>query len=201
MRYLFAFACVAALGSYGCGDSSPSGPSGGSGTLNLRITDSPFSDAKAVLVTISEVQAHREDAGWETVPFPDDPATPTLDTERTCDLKKLQGPVDFLGGGLLTAGHYTQIRLVVKKATIYFDVAPPETDPACTAAAPELTSTNKADVTIPSGEVKLNRGFDLAADGTTTITLDFDGDKSINQTGTGTYMMSPVIAIKSVGQQ
>jgi hypothetical protein len=165
----------------------------------MRITDSPFSDAKAVLVTISEVQAHRDGAGWETVPFPDDPATPTPDTERTCDLKKLQGPVDFLGGGVLTAGHYTQIRLVVKKATIYFDVAPPETDPACTAAAPALTSTNKADVTIPSGEVKLNRGFDLPADGTTTITLDFDGDKSINQTGTGTYVMSPVIAIKSVG--
>jgi uncharacterized protein DUF4382 len=201
MRYLFAFACVAALGSSACGESSPSGPSGGSGTLNLRITDSPFSDAKAVLVTISELQAHRDGAGWETVPFADDAATPTVDTERTCDLKKLQGPVDFLGGGLLTAGHYTQIRLVVKKATIYFDVAPPATDPACTAAAPELTSTNKANVTIPSGEVKLNRGFDLPADGTTTITLDFDGDKSINQTGTGTYMMSPVIAIKSVGQQ
>ena len=196
MRYLFAFACVAALGSYAC--RSPSGPSG-SGTLNMRITDSPFSDAKAVLVTISEVQAHREDAEWETVAFVDDPATPAVDTERTCDLKKLQGPVDILGGGLLTAGHYTQIRLVVKKATIYFDVAPPATDPACTAVAPELTSTNKADVTIPSGEVKLNRGFDLPADGTTTITLDFDGDKSINQTGTGTYMMSPVIAIKSVG--
>jgi len=199
MRYLFAFAFVAALGSSACGESSPSGPSGGSSTLNLRITDSPFSDAKAVLVTISEVQAHREDAAWETVAFPDDPATPTPDTERTCDLKKLQGPVDILGGGLLTAGHYTQIRLVVKKATIYFDVAPPATDPACTAVAPELTSTNKANVTIPSGEVKLNRGFDLPANGTTTITLDFDGDKSINQTGNGTYMMSPVIAIKSVG--
>ena len=56
----------------------------------------------------------------------------------------------------------------------------------------------KANLTIPSGEVKLNRGFDLAADGTTTIVLDFDGDKSIHQTGNGAYMMSPVISIKSV---
>jgi Domain of unknown function (DUF4382) len=199
MRYLFALACVAALGSYGCGDSSPSGPSGGSGTLNMRITDSPFSDAKAVLVTISELQAHREDAEWQTIPFADDPSTPVVDVERTCDLKKLQGPVDFLGGGLLTAGHYTQIRLVVKSATIYFDVAPPADAPACTAAAPVLVSTNSANVTIPSGEVKLNRGFDLPADGTTTITLDFDGDKSINLTGNGRYTMSPVISIKQVG--
>ena len=197
MRYLFAFACVAALASSACGNSSPAGPSGGSGTLNMRLTDSPFSDAKAVLVTFSEVSAHREDSDWTTVPFAADAGGAAV-TERTCDLKKLQGPVDVLGGGLLTAGHYTQIRLVVTKATIYFDVAPDAAAPACTAVAPALTSTNKADVTIPSGEVKLNRGFDLAADGTTTIVLDFDGDKSIHQTGNGTYMMSPVIGVKSV---
>ena len=197
MRYMVSFACVLALASFACGSNNPSGPSAGSGTLNMRLTDSPFSDAKAVLVTFSEVQAHREDAEWSTTPFPAD-ASGAAVTERTCDLKKLEGPVDILGGGLLTAGHYTQIRLVVKKATIYFDVAPPATDPACVAVAQTLTSTNKADVTIPSGEVKLNRGFDLAADGTTTIVLDFDGDKSIHQTGNGAYMMSPVIAIKSV---
>jgi len=193
MRYIFAFVCAAALASYACGESSPSGPSAGTGTLNMRLTDSPFSDAKAVLVTFSEMSAHREDADWATVPFADATAT-----GRTCDLKKLQGPIDILGSGPLTAGRYTQVRLVVASATIYFDVAPDPAAPACTAVAPVLTSTNKADVTIPSGEVKLNRGFDLAADGTTTIVLDFDGDKSIRETGNGRFMMSPVIGIKSV---
>jgi uncharacterized protein DUF4382 len=196
MRHILAFVCVAALAS-ACGNSTPSGPSGGTGTLNMRLTDSPFSDAKAVLVTFSEVSAHREDADWAKVPFPPD-ANGVAVIERTCDLKKLQGPVDILGGGLLTAGHYTQIRLMVAKATIYFDVAPDPAAPACTAAAPVLISTNKADLTIPSGEVKLNRGFDLAADGTTTIVLDFDGDKSIHETGNGRFMMSPVIGVKSV---
>jgi Domain of unknown function (DUF4382) len=197
MRYILAFTCAAALASFACGESSPSGPSAGTGTLNMRLTDSPFSDAKAVLVTFSEVSAHREDSEWATVPFPADAGGAAV-AERTCDLKKLNGPIDILGGGLLTAGHYTQVRLVVKKATVYFDVAPDAAAPACTAAAPVLTSTNKADLTIPSGEVKLNRGFDLAADGTTTIVLDFDGDKSIHQTGNGTYMMSPVVGVKSV---
>ena len=62
-------------------------------------------------------------------------------------------------------------------------------------AAPEGAS---ADVRIPSGEVKLNRGFKLTSEDTTTMLLDFDGDKSIHQTGSGTYMMNPVIGIVSV---
>ena len=192
MRYMVSFACVLALASFACGSNNPSGPSAGSGTLNMRLTDSPFSDAKAVLVTFSEVQAHREDAEWATVPFV--PAA----AFRTCDLKKLEGPIDFLGGGLLTAGHYTQVRLVVSSATIYFDTATDPAAPACVTGDAPVLAGAKANLTIPSGEVKLNRGFDLAADGTTTIVLDFDGDKSIHQTGNGAYMMSPVVAIKSV---
>jgi Domain of unknown function (DUF4382) len=190
MRHILTFACVAALAS-ACGNSTPSGPSGGTGTLNMRLTDSPFSDAKAVLITFSEVSAHREDADWAKVPFADAAAT-----GRVCDLKKLQGPIDILGSGPLTAGHYTQIRLVVASATIYFENASAD-GPACatTIAAPAGRSAN---LDIPSGEVKLNRGFDLAADGTTTIVLDFDGDKSIHETGNGRFMMSPVIGVKSV---
>ena len=51
---------------------------------------------------------------------------------------------------------------------------------------------------IRHDEVKLNRGFTLEADATTTIKLDFDGDRSIRETGNGVYMMNPVIAILSV---
>src|SRR5215510_10891748 len=162
MRYIFAFTCVAALTSFGCGESSPSGPSAGSGTLNMRLTDSPFTDAKAVLVTFSGMSAHREDSDWATVPFADAAAT-----GRTCDLKKLQGPIDVLGSGPLTAGRYTQVRVVVSKATIYFE-NPSADGPACASTIAAPAGRNAA-LDIPSGEVKLNRGFDLAADGTTTI--------------------------------
>ena len=194
MRYLFALACVAALGSYGCGDSS-TGPSGGSGTLNVRITDSPFSDAKAVVVKIKELSVHRDDAPWETVAFP--AAAPTW----ACDLKKLEGPIDVLGGSVVPAGHYTQIRLVVGTATIYWENASGAATP-CAADIPAPAGTFSA-LEIPSGEVKLNRGFDLAADGTTTVTLDFDGDKSIqiHETGNGRFIMRPVITVKGVGEQ
>ena len=94
-------------------DDSPSGPSNVT-TLNLQITDSPFSDAAAVLVTFSEVAVHRSDEAWSTVPFAGGAST------RTCDLKKLQGAQDVLGVGALSPGHYTQIRLFSSSATLYF---------------------------------------------------------------------------------
>ena len=55
-----------------------------------------------------------------------------------------------------------------------------------------------AQLEIPSGEVKLNRQFELTDDYATTMLLDFDGDRSIKQTGNGRYIMTPVIGIVSV---
>jgi hypothetical protein len=160
-----------------------------SGNVILKLTDSPFSDAKAVLVTFSEVSVHRNGGDWATLPF--SPAS----TSRTCDLKKLIGAQDVLGVGSLPEGHYTQIRLVVSSATIYFDSM--SSGAACEASMAAPAGKNSA-LEISSGEVKLNREFDVPATGATTITLDFDGDRSINETGNGRYRMSPVISVVSV---
>ncbi len=81
-----------------------------------------------------------------------------------------------------------------------------------TIAAPAGTS---AALKIPSGTVKLNRQFTVPSGGATTMLLDFDGDRSIKQTGggngngngngnggsgasTASYSMSPVITVVSV---
>jgi hypothetical protein len=116
-------------------------------------------------------------------------------TSRTCDLKKLATAQDILGTGTLAAGHYTQIRLTVANAMLYFDNA--STGDACapSIAAPPGLSTQ---VGVPSGEVKLNREFDVPSSGATTILVDFDGDQSIKQTGTGVFLMTPVISVVSV---
>ncbi len=170
-----------------CGDGGASiGPSGGNAVVMLR--DSPFSDAKAVLVTFSEVSAHKSGADFFTVPLAGGVSS------RTCDLKKLVGAQDVLGTGALPEGHYTQIRIVVSSATIYFDTV--SSGPACAASIP-APSGRSAPVDVPSGEIKLNREFDLTS-ATTTITLDFDGDKSILETGNGKYKLQPVIAVVSV---
>ena len=188
MRRLSLLAFGVMLGTLACSD-SPSSPSGNSATFNLRLTDSPFSNAQAVLVTFSEVTAHRSDGDWSTLPFAG------AASSRTCDLKKLEHSEDVLGTGPLPAGSYTQVRLVVQSAKLYFDN--PSTGPACASTITPPAGT-MADLRIPSGEVKLNRGFTLAADKPTTMVIDFDGDKSIHQTGNGTYMMSPVIGITRV---
>ena len=172
-----------------CSD-SPSSPSSMSGSnFNLRLRDSPYTDARAVLVTFSSVRAHRSDSDWTTVPFADGA------TARTCDLKKLETAEDVLGTAALPAGHYTQVRLIVQSAVLYFDS--PSQGAACAASIPVPAGTSAA-LEIPSGEVKLNREFDLATDKQTTMLLDFDGNQSIKQTGNGRYMMSPVVNILGV---
>lgn len=89
-RLVFAMLAVAALGAFACGG-SPTAPTSTGATLNVRLTDSPFSDAKSLLVTFSEVSAHRSEADFSRVPFADSASS------RTCDLKKLNGAQDVLG--------------------------------------------------------------------------------------------------------
>lgn len=187
MRTTTALALTAALTVFACGG-SPTGP-GAAGTLTVMLKDSPFSDAKSLLVTFSEVSAHRAEGEWAAVPFAGGA------TSRTCDLKKLTDAQDVLGTGPLTPGQYTMIRLMVSSAALYFDNG--ASGPACapTVAAP---AGRTAAVEIPSGEVKLNRQFELTSTTASTILLDFDGDRSVRETGNGRYIMSPVIGIVSV---
>ena len=183
-----AIAAALALSASACGDSS-TGPSGAPSSLTVLLKDSPFSDAKSLLVTFSEVSAHKADGEWTKLPFSGGASS------RTCDIKKLADAQDVLGTGPLTPGHYTMIRLEVTSAALYFENA--ATGPACapTVAAP---AGRTATVDVPSGTVRLNREFDLTSTTATTMLLDFDGDKSVHETGNGKFMMTPVIGVVSV---
>jgi hypothetical protein len=190
-RTLYAFASILALTAVACGD-SPSSP-GGTASLSLKLTDSPFSDAASVLVTFSSVSVHRTGSAFSTIPFAGGA------TSRTCDLKKLEnGAEDILGTEGVPAGDYTQVRLMVASAVLYFDN--PSVGPACAPSIPPPAGASAA-VTIPSGDIRLNRPFTLAANTATTVLLDFDGDRSIRETSAGAYSMTPVITVISVEQQ
>ena len=185
-RYSLVF--LVALAALGCNDDDNG--NGPSGTLTIRMQDTPFSDAQAVLVTFSEVSAHKSgEGGFTRLPFSPESAS------RTCDLKKLVGATDVLGTGALSTGHYTQLRLMITSANLYFDEA--AAGPAC---APTITAPagRSAPIEVPSGEVKLNQEFDVNGSNVTTITLDFDGDQSIREAGNGQFRLQPVITVVSV---
>jgi hypothetical protein len=190
MRTIAVLSILAGVIAASCGGDSVMSPSG-SGRLSLMIKDTPYSDARALLVTFSEVTAHRDgEGGFSKLPFGDATAT-----SRTCDLKKLVDRQDLLGVGTLPAGHYTQVRLVVSSATLYFENASDGPPCATSIAAPAGRS---APVEIPSGEVRLNRQFEVGDSGATTMLIDFDGDRSVTETGNGRFRMTPVIGIVSV---
>jgi hypothetical protein len=175
------------------GGSTPTSPSdgggsGAAGSLNLRITDSPYGSAKAVLVTFSEVAAHRN-GDWTRLPFPSG-------SSRTCDLKKLQNNAqDLLGGGSISPGTYTMVRVVVQSAKIFFDNSAVSSTP-CAASIPEPAGASSV-LAISSAEVRLNGSFNLTGSAPTNVLIDFDGESSIQQNGSN-YAMQPVLRVVSI---
>lgn len=148
--------------------------SSGKGELVVKITDAPTQNQTIthVNVTISEVEVHQAGgdnnttAGWIVV----------TNQTKTFDLISLKNVTAFFASTNLSAGLYTQVRLQVA---------------ACTVTADNITSN----ATVPSGKIKLNHPWTLKANQITTLTLDFNADKSLHQTGNGKWMLDPVIGI------
>jgi hypothetical protein len=148
----------------------------GQGILVIYITDDPSElNITQALVTITSVEVHfsstgspnnNSSAGWKTV---------SLET-KTFDLIQLIDTSEFLGREVLDQGRYNQIRLVVESAY--------------------LTINGKTyDLKIPSKVVKIVNTFDIKRRITTTLTLDFDIQKSVVSTGNNKYILRPTIKV------
>jgi len=48
---------------------------------------------------------------------------------------------------------------------------------------------------IPSEEIKILGGLSVEEGGTTTVTLDFDAEASLNRLGNGQWLMTPIIVM------
>lgn len=148
----------------------------GKGILEMQITDAPADfNIESAVVTISNVQVHKadynqedneSDSGWFTV----------FEESKTFDLIQIKDIKEFLGSTDLDSGKYTQIRLHVDSATVKVD-------------------GEDYELKIPSEDVKLTKSFNIEADKTTTLTLDFDANDSIHRTGSDNYIMRPTIKV------
>jgi len=154
------------------------------GTIEIRVTDPPPPGVKTANVTLTKIEVHKavaeqemeqeqqqtqQDEGeWITI----------IDYEVTFNLFDIIEEADILGSENVTAGKYTQIRMDVTKVE-------------------GLTSDNATYIaTVPSGELKLVRPFEVKDGFTTILTLDFDGDKSLIMTGKGKFIFKPVVRLQ-----
>lgn len=180
---LTAIASLAVLAS-SCGKNNVTGPGGtnnvagpgGMGTVHLALTDAP-ADYDSVVLVIREVSVHRagpDDSGWSTIPL----------TESVFDLLRLRnGVFTNLGLGLVPAGHYTQVRLLLDSGSYV------------------VVSGIRHDLKVPSGlqtGLKLTGEFDVPAGGAVDIGVDFDAARSIHVTGNGRYMMKPTARVQVI---
>ena len=144
----------------------------GTGQLVLNITDDPGLNITKAVVNISQVMVHRSaavnntTAGWEMI----------VNNSQTFDLISLLNVTEFFGSATLSAGMYTQIRLTVESCVI-------------------TINGTEYDCKVPSGAIKLNKPFTLMPDQTITLTMDFNVQESVHETGNGKYTFNPVIKI------
>ena len=181
-----AAATVAACGGGGGGGGGSSAPPPAMGTLGVSITDAPSCGFDAVNITVNKVRVHQSasaadtDSGWTDI---------TLAPARKINLLNLtNGALDALGQTPLSAGHYSQLRLVLDANTgngLANSVIPTGS------TAEQSLDTPSA---VQSG-IKLVSEFDVAAGQKVDVVLDFDACKSVLTKGNGKYALKPVVKV------
>jgi hypothetical protein len=166
----------------------------GESTLIIAVKDAPkitdFGTITHLWLNISEVSVHRasddqiiiEDDEEEDATESDDISTVgwtvVVDEPQMVDLMQYINVSKVIGQKTMDPGRYTQIRLRIDSGTITVD---------------DVEHT----LVVPSGVLKLNRGFVLEEGETLKLTLDFNVERSVHKTGSGQYMLKPVIAVIS----
>jgi hypothetical protein len=186
MARLAAVAAVMSLAACG-GGGGDGGSAPAQGTLQVSLTDAPAC-YKQVLVTVTKVQVQKSgnaadsEQGWTDIVPPKGPTQIDL-------LALTNGTITDLGAATVDATTYSQMRLVLKDNT---------------AADPYANSIKLNDGTVvalktPSGQtsgLKIKGDFNVAANSTTQMLLDFDACKSIVVAGnSGQYLLKPVVRL------
>ena len=171
--------------------------------IEVRVTDAPpREEVTGILVTVAEnsVQVHKavaeqeqeqkqigegeqnqnqeqeqqQEQKGEGVWLP----LNMLEGAEQFDLLEIKGLEEVLAVGELEPGKYTQIRITVGSVEVKFG---------------DDEEYQEAELT--GGELKFVRPFDVVADETTILLLDFDAEQSVNATGQGEVHVKPVVKL------
>ncbi|HKB07153.1 MAG TPA: DUF4382 domain-containing protein [Candidatus Polarisedimenticolia bacterium] len=166
----------------GCSTSGSPSVSGGTGHLEVHLTDSPIdlSNVTSVDVTITDVLVYGAAEGMN-----DDGSSPiVLSTHpETFNLLSLTGgATDLLASGEVPAGFYQRIRLVISKATLTY------------------TDATTVDLKIESGKVDVPIGFQVSTGADMSMVLDFDAAASVqvNEASPDKFILRPVVTPKKL---
>jgi len=191
--WIILFLFILMITACGGGSGGSSSLSGETGTLYLSLTDATTDEYQAVYVTIKEVWVHmggneKKDSNWEVVASPDE-------TYNLLDL--VNGVREELGISDLPVGHYTQMRLIIgDKPDNGFNFMG-EKHPYANYIIDG--SDDYHELKIPSGlqtGIKIVNGFDINANETTELILDFDASRSVVMAGnSGQWLLKPTIKV------
>lgn len=180
-----------------CGGGPDDGGVSAPGTVSVSLTDAPACGYEQVNVTVNKVRIHQSDSADENSSKWSDI---TLDPPRTINLLNLNDPtrpnlaLENLGEASLPAGHYTQLRLVLNENTgnqananwIVLEGQNPN------------NPSNRIPLETPSAirsGIKLINQFTVNSGQRVDLLLDFDACHSIVNTGSGRYILKPVITV------
>lgn len=165
-----------------------SGSAGGSGKLNLNITDAPIDEAAEVVVSLSGLSIKPADGPAIDINFEDPDGNPEI---KTIDLLSLQGAnsLNILNDYVLASGNYNWIRLHVISSETTTD-----------SYIVLKQGGNQYPLYVPSGDetgLKLNRGFTIHDGKAAAFTIDFDLRKSVVEPGnlSAAYKLKPTLRI------
>jgi hypothetical protein len=165
--------CLAALAAAGlivaaCGD-SPTSPSGSGSNLRLMLTDAP-AGVDQVRIYFTGVTAKPVGRSVERL---------SLEiADNPIDLLTLDDRVIGFATGVVEPGDYEFIHIDIDEDRSYI-----------------VERGERKSLQIPSEEIKVVGGFSIDDDNVTTLTLDFDADRSLVQLGNGRWLMRPVVVI------
>jgi len=147
------------------------------GTIGVRVTDAPPGyNVTGIEVTVSEVEVHKEVAGeGEWTPL-------TITGPNPFDLIKIRDKEQELVTQDIDTARYTQIRMTVEMVEVTY-------------SEDGDGEAKTVEATIPSGELKFVRPFDVIEGGTTTLIIDFDADKAVVFTGADKVIFKPVVKL------